>query len=508
MMSEKPSPSYLAAIWNRNKATAGDEGNLNNEGKTENKGINGSADTSLSLLIDNRRKVLYPSLEDVKLVSKSKKKNNFSPIIESDRPSIYEESLEMLTAALLIYTFADLRQMAREGVIESDDLLQHPIQISQVVEVIRSHTGALEERAKKFEDMADRLLALKDIHDQQRQSCTLVGSVIRGSISYKESVLATFHDEKSTQGMVYGIAVNHLRKRVTVIFRGSVTNQDFITDAKCAQKKLDNPVHKLAPHHATTDSIRIHTGFYEYLFRKDDEGIVRLEHILKDVKMLLQDNPGYQCYCTGHSLGGALATLCGFYAALDDEITKSGPVVIISIASPRVGNKKFCWAFQSLEKLRRLQHLRISNKEDLVSLMPFLDIKATAFSPLITAIMGTAGNVYKHCGIHLECSSVLEKNDMNKPYTFSYVKDQSDEEGAYTEELKRSLTDAKALLGNLSQVTDVERATSHHSCDEYEARLATCKKYLSNITLDQLYSDEAIVGSAIASCYKRTLNET
>jgi hypothetical protein len=257
-------------------------------------------------------------------------------------------------------------------------------------------------------------------------------------------------------------------------------------------------------------SIQIHTGFYQYLFQKDDQGKVRLQHILQDVKALLQKHPGYKCYFTGHSLGGALATLCGFYAAQDEDIiiaqetTKRHPVVVISIASPRVGDKKFRSAFQALEKMQRLQHLRISNKEDLVTLMPFLDIKSTAFSPLLTVVRGGAWNVYKHCGIHLECSSVLEHNDnVNKPYRLSYVKDQADEgEGTYySEEIKRSIEDAKALLGNLKHATDVEKATSYHSCDEYEARLQSCKKFLMTRTLDQLYSDESIVGTAIAKSY-------
>jgi hypothetical protein len=33
-----------------------------------------------------------------------------------------------------------------------------------------------------------------------------------------------------------------------------------------------------------------------------------------------------------------------------------------------------------------------------------------------------------------------------------------------------------------------------NSCVEYEARLETCKRYLANTTLDDLYSNEGIVG--------------
>ena len=54
----------------------------------------------------------------------------------------------------------------------------------------------------------------------------------------------------------------------------------------------------------TPTTINVHTGFYEYLFKKDDTGRVRLEHILADDKNLLKKNKGYRLYCTGHSLGG------------------------------------------------------------------------------------------------------------------------------------------------------------------------------------------------------------
>ena len=62
---------------------------------------------------------------------------------------------------------------------------------------------------------------------------------------------------------MHAIVVNEARKRVTVVFRGSVTQKDFVQDAKCAQKKIDNPVASLVQDESqTTENIRIHTGFY------------------------------------------------------------------------------------------------------------------------------------------------------------------------------------------------------------------------------------------------------
>ena len=194
----------------------------------------------------------------------------------------------------------------------------------------------------------------------------------------------------------------------------------------------------------------------EYLWKKDEAtGSTRLGTILKDVKELLQKNSGFQVFCTGHSLGGALATLCGFYAAADDELVSlasSNPVVVYSFASPFCGNWKFRHAFAGLERLGRLQHLRVANGEDMVTLLPFFAPKATAFSPVLSAVKG-AGNLYKHVGIRLQfrAKNIKGGDGMDEQaeslviqHSLTYPKDQtSDEE--YAKEVQDSLQAGKSL---------------------------------------------------------------
>jgi Lipase (class 3) len=464
---------------------------------------------------------------------------SFRPSINPDRPSVHEEAMEMLTAALLIYIFADLRAMAREGVINAKDLLQDPITISQVINAISEHKQALAQRAIDHEGVGQRLTALQEIHDQQQRNQSMDGFTMMFSLmmkdatgptagTRKESSLTCFHDEISTNGVVYGIAVNHLRKRVTVVFRGSVSRQDWITDSKSAQKKVNNPVVSLLPGKAP-EKIGIHSGFYEYLFSKDKEGIQRMEHILMDAKKLMKENPGYGFYCTGHSLGGklhcacdrmrnfeialltpsvsrtfffigALATLCGFFAAIDDVIVQEFPVVVVSIASPQVGCGAFCDAFHSLERSRRLQHLRVSNKEDVITHLPFLTLKATAFSPLLAAVFGP-GNLYKHCGVQLELKSVAEESETKtENYFVCHSRGNREIIDSISEEFKRSIAAARLLAESMRPVTsgDFDALTCFHSCREYEARLMACKENLSRVTLNELYQDEAIVGATLA----------
>ena len=446
--------------------------------------------------------------------------------ISKSRPSVYEESMEMLTAALLIYTFADLREMARDDnenrSLFTEEQLVTPISMDKIMKVIKTHRVELEKKADvDHGELESRLKALKDLQKQQKTSSgDMMGRMLRGSWKTAPAALTHFHDETSTKGMCYGIAVNHVRRRITLVFRGSVTFRDFITDAKKSHTKIKNPVTDMQVHHSKTpQNIRIHSGFHQYLFMRDEANMVRFDHIMKDVKSLLTQYPGYNVYSTGHSLGGALATLFGFYACQDDDIVKdigaSGeqqqPVVIVSVASPRVGDNDFRAAFQTLEGMGRLQHLRMSNKEDMVTLLPFVSLRDSSLraSLLHMSPINANVNLYKHCGIHLKfnTSSPSAKEgdfDSNRKEFFSmtYNKNRDDMERAYPEELKQSAVNAKSVLGSIlsaagALTTDFKNLTKVHGCDEYEARLVLCRQFLSNMTLDQLYQNESLVGESV-----------
>ena len=65
-----------------------------------------------------------------------------------------------------------------------------------------------------------------------------------------------------------------------------------------------------------------------------------------------------------------LLTLCCISPFLLNDIMHS-------VASPNVGNVKFLLAFQALERMKRLQHLRIANAEDVVTHLPFIAPKVS-----------------------------------------------------------------------------------------------------------------------------------
>lgn len=67
--------------------------------------------------------------------------------------------------------------------------------------------------------------------------------------------------------------------------------------------------------------------------------------------------------------GGALSTL---FAARAAAFGQFGKVTNVSFASPFVGGQEFRDFFYSLEKKNLIRHIRFSNEEDIVPLIPFV----------------------------------------------------------------------------------------------------------------------------------------
>ena len=95
----------------------------------------------------------------------------------------------------------------------------------------------------------------------------------------------------------------------------------------------------------------------------------KIDVILDQVQELLDANPGYKVYITGHSLGGALALLASIEASV--RFARPGiPVTCVTIANPRVGDNRFRGAIQALEQQKMLRLLTVHNFLDLVPSMP------------------------------------------------------------------------------------------------------------------------------------------
>jgi hypothetical protein len=97
--------------------------------------------------------------------------------------------------------------------------------------------------------------------------------------------------------------------------------------------------------------VEVHDGFW-----------TALDSVYKGLAAEIGRQGGFKpkkVFVTGHSLGGALATLCALRLQKDGH----GSAAVYTYGSPRVGNDKFQAAF-------RLQHHRWVNDNDLVTAVP------------------------------------------------------------------------------------------------------------------------------------------
>ncbi|KAL7516846.1 hypothetical protein ACHAWX_001822 [Stephanocyclus meneghinianus] len=181
------------------------------------------------------------------------------------------------------------------------------------------------------------------------------------------------YDDELTRsgGLVYGITSNRLKKRLTVVFRGSVGGPDFMT---CADYRLDDQVFA-----SLGTGVAVHAGFASYLFRPigGDPRDTKFRRIVDCLKYYYDNAPedirdDFDLYVSGHSLGGALAVLFAS-AAVASEPTHPvfRKIRVITFAAPLLGNQQFNDAILQFERRGRLKLLRISNEGDVIATRHF-----------------------------------------------------------------------------------------------------------------------------------------
>ncbi|MFC4599540.1 lipase family protein [Cohnella hongkongensis] len=132
-----------------------------------------------------------------------------------------------------------------------------------------------------------------------------------------------------------------------VAFRGTSTTSDWVSDALASQIKPK----------FVKNAGRAHRGFTELYSSARSDVLACLERVSSDKTLCV----------TGHSLGGALATLC----ALDVSAgTKFRQPVVYTYGAPRVGDPAFVKAYES----RVERSFRVHNAFDPVTYLPPLTL--------------------------------------------------------------------------------------------------------------------------------------
>jgi hypothetical protein len=281
-----------------------------------------------------------------------------------------------------------------------------------------------------------------------------------------QSLLLGFPSE-----LTYGITINHGRNRIVVIFRGfPARNEDWITNVLVKATDLELPSPTAETH---TNYGKVREDLYAYLYHetkrgKDGRIISKAEEIMGKLHGLFQTYPKYTLRVTGHSLGGALSTLFAFRAAMDGRIPNK-PVMNVSFASPFVGDHQFQHEFQALERKGWIRHLRISNEDDVVPLIP-------------PATLDLVPMLYKHVGLHVRLYNKTPWRSFTNKISYPKVG------GTLFDELGRAISN-NILLGLTFEVLP------NHLCPEYRERLDNAKEDLQKRNLESLYHDEYYVGS-------------
>eukprot|EP00977_Amphora_coffeiformis_P019483 scaffold7295_cov167-Amphora_coffeaeformis.AAC.5 len=435
-------------------------------------------------------------------------------------PNLYQEADELMLLALLMYTFTDLRHLAKEGKLSDNaSMLTLPVTLSTVLRTIQANQQAIEKEAAGHEQHEMAQSALESIQERYNTQSSTTGKSwldsftrMQNAAPEEPATLLAFGDENPDKELVYGVGIDHIRKRVTVAFRGSVTATDFFTDACIEFNRRENPLHNKnkseteaaavegtnsQQQHQQKPTIGIHHGFDEYLLkrRKADGGECKYDEILKIVHEVFAvgtRREEYKLYVTGHSLGGALACLFAFeVAASDDSGTVPSPVTCVSVASPRVGDEAFQSAFSALEAEGKLRHLRIAHAQDPVTMMPKTSSKQilAMVSPIvfiglaIKEALFTSNETYRHTGVKLRLFS-----NKSKLYEISYAGVTTvQEEAAQDNNEKQAEKQVKSSSGRQLEFVNIPGVSFHYG-PTYTEQLAKCKEELSQKSLNKIYA--------------------
>eukprot|EP00850_Spirogloea_muscicola_P015163 SM000114S24126 [mRNA] locus=s114:103585:110293:+ [translate_table: standard] len=159
------------------------------------------------------------------------------------------------------------------------------------------------------------------------------------------------------------------RRRIVVAFRGTEQTKlrDLLTDLNMVPTGF---IQAQSTGNCNPDDgdIMVHSGF----FSAYDSVRLRLLALLESVVMPKSDDSGgkpWHVYTTGHSLGGALATLFA-KEVLSSRLAREGLVslTMYNFGSPRVGNKAFVQCYNQEVK----DSWRIVNHRDIIPTVPRL----------------------------------------------------------------------------------------------------------------------------------------
>jgi hypothetical protein len=394
---------------------------------------------------------------------------------DATNPTLFSETYSMAFSAAAIFSMAEVRQAARNGIIDAPEVITLPVSVYAITEAFGKHRDILRKKMKKAD-----FDFIESMRKQMAGTETMSGVFISNII--KSATLEYFGDDDTKSECVHLVARNSHINRISVCFRGTITLNDWVKDSKVVVGYIQNPllmndettkqevvvvVEEEEPKQQDTEEapeealLGVHLGFREYLYDEskstslsldpikekldnmrekvsqrlpkimfssssmsssfgakteskrnnsavdassaelptlsssgdnsnnnnnnnnlsppptspvnDDQSTnlknSRIARILEEVEELRKKYPDYKIYCTGHSLGGALAQLTAIELAVRWGKPEN-PVTYVGIGNPRAATYSFRDAIQILEKEGKMRCLGIHNHHDIVPMIP------------------------------------------------------------------------------------------------------------------------------------------
>jgi len=180
--------------------------------------------------------------------------------------------------------------------------------------------------------------------------------------------------DRHPNDIIYCICVNRETATVTVVFRGQESFLDLLKDT--ATSRYPNPImHE--DYEGNAEYINLRSAASNEMMRvRRDTKKSTVDEIRDKVARIGRELTGggrFHLSVTGHSKGGGLATIAGFYLALDPSLELASAVRVFTFASSRVGCKAFQQGFKHLEETGRVVHSRFTTSNEVVPLLPMWD---------------------------------------------------------------------------------------------------------------------------------------
>jgi hypothetical protein len=412
--------------------------------------------------------------------------------------SLFQEMDEALDMCTLVYTLTMLRRLVREGKVDrdADAIMKLPLSIQEADSLVltQRHHLTLSKHAENKRIFTNIVKTLNDRKYYSAKDKSTRKSAAKSPRSVADEIenvsscfIIAFGGETSSNALKYAISVNHERRVVTLCFRGAETDIDWASlNTEVCMKEFPNPMKR---HPSQSQTVKIHNQLHELLVApslRDTNTtwttISEYQEILEEhVIPILMEHRGYKLHVTGHSLGGALATVFAFLAAAEPDTMVPRPVTCISVGSSYVGDKTFRAAHQLLEGLRKLRHVRISNHKDSVTLSP----KISSLWKL-TDKQGHSGTAFKHVGLNLRFYPG------KTPFEVSYPSVRHNFVATGLDEITRAWDNS--VLTNFSFDPGNYITWPLHQIREYNKRVMQSREMLESTTLSCLYMDPLIVG--------------